>query len=71
MNNKEIKQLFVLIDVNSKGYGHVVTKPTSLRNINLHMEIRPVKNYYYQVLTLSEAIKRNKLVGKEYLKQFM
>ena len=68
---------YVLLEkvINSENYGYyfVITKPTTLKKINEMIELRPIKepnNYIYQILRLKDALKLNKLIGKEYLKRF-
>ena len=58
----------VLIEQNTEGFAYVITKPTKIESIVNMMDIRPsAKGYSYKILTDEQALKHQKLIGKEYI----
>jgi hypothetical protein len=50
-------------------FAYVITKPSTLKQAISLMDIRPaMEGYSYKIVTIESAMKMDRLIGKEYLK---
>ena len=57
-----------LLEIRADGYGYIISKPTTIKEIeSLQKLITPANGYELQIIPVSEAQKNSKLIGQEYL----